>query len=89
MKGVDFLGGFLPVDVVEGIGFVWSQWRRQKLPLVMFLMLCLNLVVAPAVYAATGGQLERRYVYSIGLLALVTLGLCIYLFAVVFQPERF
>jgi K+-transporting ATPase KdpF subunit len=46
-------------------------------------------VVAPAVYAATGGQLDRRYVYSIGLLALVTLGLCIYLFAVVFQPERF
>ncbi len=89
MRRVDFLGGFLSVDVVEGVGFVWSQWRRQKLPLVIFLILCLNLVVAPAVYAATGGQLDRRYVYSIGLLALVTLGLCIYLFAVVFQPERF
>ncbi len=89
MKRVDLVGGVMTVDVVEGVGFVWSQWRRQKLPLVIFLMLCLNLVIAPAVYAATGGQLERRYVYSIGLLALVALGLCIYLFAVVFQPERF
>ena len=89
MKRVDLLGGFLPVEVVEGIGFVWSQWRRQKLPLAIFLMLCLNLVIAPAVYAAAGGQFERRYAYAIGVLSLVTFGLCIYLFVVVFQPERF
>ena len=89
MKRAGLLGGLMPVDVVEGVGFVWLQWRRQKLPLVVFLMLCLNLVVAPAVYAAAGGQLERRYAYGIGVLSLVTFGLCIYLFVVVFQPERF
>jgi len=82
----DLLGG---VDVVEGIGFVWSQWRRQKLPLAVFLVLCLNLAIAPAVYAASGGQLERRYAYALGLLGLVTVGLVVYLFVVVFQPERF
>jgi len=82
----DLLGG---VDVVEGIGFVWSQWRRQKLPLAVFFVLCLNLAIAPAVYAASGGQLERRYAYALGLLGLVTVGLVVYLFVVVFQPERF
>ncbi len=86
---VDLLARFLSVEVVEGMSFVWSQWRRQRLPLAIFLMLCVNLVIAPAVYAAAGGQLERRYAYAIGVLSLVTLGLCIYLFTVVFQPERF
>jgi K+-transporting ATPase KdpF subunit len=89
MKGVDLVGGFLSVEVVEGVGFVWSRWYRQKLPLVIFLVLCLNLVVAPAVYAATSGAVARFSAYAIGLLGLVTLGLCIYLFVVVFQPERF
>lgn len=89
MKKVDLLGGLMLADVVEGIAFVRSQWRRQQLPLGIFLMLCLNLVVAPAVYAAVGGQLERRHAYAVGVLSLVTLGLCVYLFVVVFQPERF
>ncbi len=78
-----------PSQVAEGISFVWSQWRRQKLPLVIFVLLCLNLVIAPAVYAAADGGLERRYAYTIGVLYLVTLGLAVYLFVVVFQPERF
>ena len=89
MKRVGLVTGILPVDVVEGIAFVLSRWRRQQLPLVIFLMLCLNLVIAPVVYAAAGEQLERRYAYAIGVLGLVMLGLCIYLFVVVFQPERF
>jgi len=89
MRRVDLLGGLLPVEVVEGVSFVWSQWRRQRLPLVIFLVLCLNLVVAPAVYAAVGGRWERRYAYALGALGLVTLSLCVYLFVVVFQPERF
>lgn len=65
------------------------EWRRQKMPLYAFLLLCLNLVIAPAVYAAATGVLERRQAYALGLLGLLTLGLIIYLFVVVFQPERF
>ena len=65
------------------------EWRRQKMPLYAFLLLCLNLVIAPAVYAAATGVLERRQAYALGLLGLLTLGLIIFLFVVVFQPERF
>jgi K+-transporting ATPase KdpF subunit len=65
------------------------EWRRQKLPLYAFLLLCLNLIIAPAVYAASTGILERRQAYALGLLGLLTFGLVVYLFVVVFQPERF
>lgn len=76
-------------DVTETISFVWLEWRRQKLPLAIFLVLCLNLIVAPMIYAASPGTLERGSAWALGLLGLVTLGLAIYLFVVVFQPERF
>ncbi len=85
MKKVDLLG----VDVAEAISFVWSGWRKQQLPLAIFLVLCLNLVIAPVVYAAADGTLERRSAWALGILGLVTLGLTVYLFVVVFQPERF
>jgi len=81
------LGDILPIDVASG--FVRSQWHRRPIPLQLFLLLCLNLVIAPAVLGATGGQLERGQAYAIGILGLVTLGLSIYLFVVIFQPERF
>ena len=75
---------------MEKINFLAEiEWRRQKMPLYAFLLLCLNLVIAPAVYAASTGVLERRQAYALGLLGLLTLGLIVYLFVVVFQPERF
>ena len=89
MKKVDVLNGFISVDVVDSISFVWSRWRKQQLPLAIFLVLCLNLVIAPVVYAAADGTLERRSAWALGILGLVTLGLTVYLFVVVFQPERF
>lgn len=76
------------LNVAEGIAFVWLEWCRQKLPLIVFLLLCLDLVIAPAVYA-TAGTIERRSAWAIGILGLVTLGLVIYLFDVVFRPERY
>ncbi len=78
MKGRKILSG-LPI----------IEWRRQRISLAIFLVLCINLFVAPAVYAAADGGLGRRYAYAIALLGLVTLGLVVYLFVVVFQPERF
>lgn len=71
-------------DTTEELG----GWRRNRLPLQIFLVMCANLLVAPAVYGATG-ELTRKAAYALGLLGLVTLGLAIYLFTVIFQPERF
>lgn len=88
MKRINVLGR-MPMEVTEGITFVWLQSRREQLPLAIFLVLCLNLVIAPAVYAAADGTLERRYAYAIAGLGLVTLGLVVYLFDVVFRPERY
>ncbi|WP_033366176.1 K(+)-transporting ATPase subunit F [Mastigocladopsis repens] len=87
-KKFDVLNKFLPMDGVETILFIWSKWRSQKLPLAIFMALCLNLLIAPIVSAADG-TLERRSAWAIGVLGLVTLALIVYLFVVVFQPERF
>ena len=85
MKRVNLWG----LEVAAGMGFVWRRWWRQKLPVVGLGLLCLNLAIAPVVYAATDGTLERRYVWAIGVLILLTLALLGYLFFVVWQPERF
>lgn len=88
MKKVDRLSWVSQINIAEGIAFIWLEWRRQRLPLVIFLLLCLNLLIAPAVYAAAG-TLERRSAWALGVLGLVTLGLVIYLFDIVFRPERY
>ncbi|MBD2775626.1 potassium-transporting ATPase subunit F [Iningainema tapete] len=68
---------------------IWTEWRRQKLPLYLFLAICFNLVVAPLVYAATGETLERTQAWALGLLGLTAVGLSTYLFFVMFVPEKF
>ncbi|MDF5709196.1 MAG: potassium-transporting ATPase subunit F [Nostoc sp. S4] len=73
----------------EEITEIWCQWRKQKLPLYLFLAMCFNLVVAPVVYAATSEQLTRSQAWGVGLLGLVTVGISIYLFFVMFVPEKF
>ncbi|NHC35011.1 potassium-transporting ATPase subunit F [Scytonema millei] len=62
---------------------------RHKLPLVIFLVLSLNVILAPIVYAATDGTWQRTQAYALGILGFVTLGLVVYLFDVVFRPERY
>jgi K+-transporting ATPase KdpF subunit len=89
MKRVNFLKDILPRDFSESIELLREQWKRNPLPIQLFLLLCLNLVIAPAVNAATGEEITRKAAYALGILGLVTLGLVIYLFAVIFQPERF
>jgi len=74
---------------IETLTELWAEWRRQKLPLYLFLGLCFNLVLAPAVFAATGGDLSRTQSYWLAALGLVTVALAIYLFFVMFVPERF
>lgn len=89
MKRVNFRQKLLEIDIVEGILFVWLQWYKQKLPLVIFIGLCLNLLVAPIVYAAESGNIERRSAWAFGVLGFVTFGLVLYLFDVIFRPERY
>jgi len=89
MKRVEFLGRDWLIEAIAAISFVWERWRKQQLPLVTFVSLCLNLLLAPAIYAATDGTLERKYAWAVGVLILLTLALALYLFVVVFQPERF
>ncbi|QIR41128.1 K(+)-transporting ATPase subunit F [Tolypothrix sp. PCC 7910] len=69
--------------------FDFIRDKNSRIPLSLFLILCFNTILAPAVQAATPGELPRTASYAIGLLALVTFSLCIYLFVVIFQPEKF
>ncbi|MDZ8053955.1 MAG: potassium-transporting ATPase subunit F [Aulosira sp. ZfuVER01] len=77
------------IQTLEDIAEIFLDLRKQKLPLYLFLGMCFNLVVAPVVYAATGEQFSRTQAWALGLLGLVTLSLSIYLFFVMFVPEKF
>jgi hypothetical protein len=79
----------ISAQTLETLTEIWSQWRREKLPLYLFLAMCFNLIVAPLVYAATGETLNRTQSWALGLLGLVVLSLSIYLFFVMFVPEKF
>ena len=76
-------------NAIETVTQIASEGRRQKLPLYLFLGLCFNLILAPAVFAATGGDLSRTQAYWLAALGLVTVALAIYLFIVMFVPEKF
>ncbi|HEY9608851.1 K(+)-transporting ATPase subunit F [Allocoleopsis sp.] len=89
MKRVNPFRQVMPVELSDGIELLQEQWKRNPLPFGLFLMMCLNLVIAPAVYASAGQAIERTQAWSIGILALVTVGLASYLFAVILQPDRF
>ncbi|OCQ94167.1 ATPase [Nostoc sp. MBR 210] len=78
----------LPQILAEIIDFT-ADYRIPKLPLYLFLGMCLNIVVAPVVYAATGESFSHFQAWSLGLLGLVTLSLSTYLFFVMFVPEKF
>jgi K+-transporting ATPase KdpF subunit len=77
------------LQLTEALAEIWFEWRRQKLPLYLFLLLSLNLAIAPAVQATTGEAFSRSQAYALGGLGLVTVALSVYLFTVMFQPEKF
>lgn len=68
---------------------ILAQFIRKKIPVFLLGLLGFTLMIAPLVYAATGAVLSRGQAYSIALLGLVTFSLFIYLFVVIFQPEKF
>ncbi|WP_421655348.1 potassium-transporting ATPase subunit F [Leptothermofonsia sp. ETS-13] len=80
----------LTTSFLETIAKIWFEWRRQKLPLYLFLGMVFNLLVlSPAVYAATGAQLTQSQIVWLAMLGMVTVALSIYLFFVMFVPEKF
>lgn len=89
MKRIDGWREMLPRDLSEAGEMVREQWKRNPLPIQLLLLLCLNLLIAPAVDAATGEEITRRAAYALGILGIVIVGLGVYLFVVIFQPERF
>ncbi|PAX51617.1 potassium-transporting ATPase subunit F [Brunnivagina elsteri] len=66
----------------------WQKWRRKKLLLIIFLGISLNIIFAPIVYANIG-KFEPRHTYAIAGLSIITLGIIIYLFDVIFRPEKY
>jgi K+-transporting ATPase KdpF subunit len=75
--------------ISENLVTIWQVWCRRKYPTYLFLALCFNLVFASTVFAATGDVFSRSQVYALGILGIGTVSLSIYLFVVMFQPERF
>ena len=69
--------------------FIKLRSYPQKIAVYFLIILGLNLIVSPLVQASTGGVLSRGQSYALGLLGLVTISLFVYLFVVIFQPERF
>jgi hypothetical protein len=61
----------------------------KKLSFTLFLSLILNLFLAQILYAATPEVISRPASYAITLLGLATFGVSMYLFVVIFQPEKF
>jgi K+-transporting ATPase KdpF subunit len=76
-------------DFFEVFSIVKEQWFRYPWAKVLFLTMSLNLLIAPGVMAASGAEITRNTAYAIGILYCVTIALSIYLFTVIFQPERF
>ncbi|WP_420758911.1 hypothetical protein [Nostoc sp. CALU 546] len=46
------------------MSFVWSQWHKQHLSLAIFILLCLNVVTAPVVYAVANSTLKRSTAWA-------------------------
>ena len=89
MKRKDLLNDVLPIDFQETVELAQMLRQRHPIPVQLFLVMCFNLIIAPAVYAAADEGLTRKAAWGLSLLGLVIIGLSIYLFVVIFQPERF
>jgi|JI102314A2RNA_FD_contig_31_2523977_length_594_multi_2_in_0_out_0_2 K+-transporting ATPase KdpF subunit len=90
MKKLAHFDDYLPENIQEGISLLKKVLHRHPIPMQIFLLLCLNLIIAPAVYAVAGDdELTRKAAWALGLLGIVTIALSIYLFVVIFQPEKF
>ena len=68
---------------------VLTRFWQKRVPKILLLALLSAVAIAPAVQAATGMSLDRGQVVALVLLGITTVSLSVYLFVVIFQPERF
>jgi len=85
-KSLSHVAEDFPIENLKGL---WQLSLKKKYPIYLFLALCFNLLVASAVYAANADSFTRFQAYALGLLGIVTVCFSIYLFVVMFQPEKF
>ncbi|WP_434683978.1 potassium-transporting ATPase subunit F [Pseudanabaena minima] len=78
-----------PSFPIADLSDLWQHSLKQKYPIYLFLAICFNLIIAPAVYAANAESFTKFQAYALGLLGIVTFAFSIYLFVVMFQPEKF
>ena len=89
MKRNDLLNDVLPRDFREIIELGQMLWQRHPIAMQLFLVMCFNLIIAPAVYAAADESLTKKAAWGLSLLGLAIVGLAVYLIVVIFQPEKF
>lgn len=68
---------------------ILARFWQKRVPKILLLALLSAVTIAPAVQAATGIPFDRGQMFALVLLGITTLSLSIYLFVVIFQPERF
>jgi K+-transporting ATPase KdpF subunit len=69
--------------------FAEGDTNMKKLETIIAIGMGLSLLLAQPIYASTEATLSKSNAYAIGILICLTFGLSIYLFWVIFQPERF
>ncbi|NJL90795.1 MAG: K(+)-transporting ATPase subunit F [Coleofasciculaceae cyanobacterium SM2_1_6] len=89
MKIRQVLADTLGFDLLAGKAEIKDFSRQNSKSIAIFLLLCLNLPIAQVVYAQASAEITPKTAWSIALLGLVILALCVYLFAVILQPEKF
>ena len=62
---------------------------KHSVSVKLFCLMLFNLIIAPAVYAANVESFTKFQAYALGLLGIATFAFSIYLFVVMFQPEKF
>ena len=77
------------ITVIDDLSAIAIKLSSRKLTRYLLWSSAINLILAPVVYAATGGTISREQSYALGILGIVTFALSFYLFAVIFQPEKF
>jgi hypothetical protein len=77
----------LKAELKQYLSFLTHPKHSRSLQL--FLLICFNLIAAPAIYAANSEVFSRSQAYAVGLLGIAMVSFSIYLFVVMFQPEKF
>lgn len=68
---------------------ILPRWFKQHLLFAIAIIFGLSLLIHPVAYAVTSITVNQTAAWAFRVLALVLASLVIYLFTVIFQPERF